>query len=52
MSTSHAAWDVDAVHGVHAVYSVRNVGAGQLAWPSASNNLTEAREPVLACCTA
>jgi|GEM_PF-5778597 len=23
---SHAAWDVDAVHGVHAMHSVSNLG--------------------------
>jgi hypothetical protein len=26
LSTSHAAWDVHAVHGVHAMYSVKNLG--------------------------
>jgi hypothetical protein len=26
MSTSHAAWDVDAVHRMHAAYSVKNLG--------------------------
>jgi hypothetical protein len=25
-STSHAAWDLDAVHGMHAMYSVSNLG--------------------------
>jgi hypothetical protein len=28
LSTSHAAWDVHAVHGVHAMYSVENLGTG------------------------
>ena len=27
--TSHAAWDVDAVHGVHAMHSVTKVGTAQ-----------------------
>jgi hypothetical protein len=31
VSTSHAAWDVDAVHGVHAMYSVRSLGTARLA---------------------
>jgi hypothetical protein len=26
LSTSHAAWVADAVHGVHAMYSARNLG--------------------------
>lgn len=26
LSTSHAAWNVDAVHGVHAEYSSNNLG--------------------------
>src|SRR4029453_11312333 len=27
LSTSHAAWDLDAGHGVHATYSANNLGA-------------------------
>jgi pimeloyl-ACP methyl ester carboxylesterase len=37
VSTSHAAWDVDAVHGVHAAYSVNNVGTALVfveEWPA------------------
>ena len=29
LSTSHAAWDVDAVHGVHAMYSVSKLGTAR-----------------------
>jgi hypothetical protein len=31
LSTSHAAWDVDAVHGVHATYSVSKPGTPLIA---------------------
>ncbi len=38
-STSHAAWDVDAVRGVHAVHSVNNLGTALDAGSRATSDI-------------
>ena len=39
MSTSHAAWDVEAVPGVHAMHSVNDLGTARGANPDAGVDL-------------